>query len=64
MYFNVLDRQSVNYIFGGKGYSYYPDITQPPPSINLNPRNPTRLKNKRNDNIGYYSYCRSLCTKP
>lgn len=53
----MLDPQSVNYIFGGKGYSYYPDITK-------HSTDPLAFKNKRNQIIGYYTYCRSLCTKP
>lgn len=58
LYFNVLDPQSVNYIFGGKGYNYYPNVSSPDNA------EAELFKSTRNNNIGYYTYCRTLYTKP
>lgn len=59
----MLETKYVNYIFGGEGYNYYKN-TKPSDPNNVDPTDPCTFKSTRNDRIGYYTYCRSLHTKP
>ena len=60
----MLDPQSVNFIFGGSGYNYYPNANPSVPPSPEHTTDPEIFKSTSNDNIGYYAYCRSLYTRP